>query len=122
MKINSNGEVIARKLIIDADWVDYVFEDWHKRMNWKEKEKFYNLKKHLPGIAPAKQIEKEGLKVGETMTGITLNVEENRLDITDLYKMYLKHDNEIKELKKSNEEKDKKIESLEKENIEKLKK
>ena len=54
-----------------------------------------------------------------------INVEENRLDITDIFKRLEKleksdkeKDVKIKNLKKSNEEKDKKIENLKKDNNE----
>jgi cell division protein FtsB len=47
-----------------------------------------------------KQIEKNGLDVGETMKGVTSNVEENRLDITDLHKRLLKLEKENQKLKK----------------------
>ena len=46
---------------------------------------FYKKNKHLPGIASAKNIVDNGLKITDTMEGMMLNVEENRLDITALF-------------------------------------
>ncbi|MFH1319555.1 MAG: hypothetical protein ABII90_02730, partial [Bacteroidota bacterium] len=89
------GNIKAKEVEVDATWCDYVFDENYERMSWQEKAEFIKENKHLPGIDPGKKIEEEGLSVGKTMAGITLNVEENRLDITDLYKMYyeLKEEN-----------------------------
>ncbi len=113
------GTIWSKEWIVDPDWCDFVFEKNYKRMSWQEKEKFYIKNKHLPGIDPGKKIEKEGLRVSKNIVGITQNVEENRLDITDLFKRVenleksdKEKDEEIKKLKKSNAEKDMEIENL----------
>ena len=68
-------------------------------MSYQEKEKFFKQNKHLQGVSSAKQIEEDGLDIAKTMTGITMNVEENSLDIIALYKMLEDLKNENKELK-----------------------
>lgn len=98
-QLNVCGNIKAKEVEVDASWCDYVFEDDHQRMTWQEKARFIKENKHLPGIDPGKKIEEEGLSVGKTMAGITLNVEENRLDITDLYEMYYELKKENTELK-----------------------
>ena len=105
------GKIKAKELELDfSKWCDYVFEEGYKRMTWKEKELFYKKYNHLPYIAPGWQIVEEGLEMGETIRGVTKNVEENRLDITDLFKR-------VEKLEKSNAEKDKEIEILKKEKV-----
>ena len=88
---------------------DFVFEDNYKRMTYQEKEKWFKEKKHLRGIAPAKETDISGMKAGETISGIIMNVEENSLDIIDLQK-------ENETLKNKNNELEKRIEALEKKN------
>ena len=107
-KLAVNGKIICEELTVELEndncWGDFAFDKNYKRMNWKEKQKYYLKNKHLPGILSAKQIQKDGLIVGETMSGITLNVEENRLDITDLFKMYYELKKEYAEIRKENKE------------------
>jgi len=79
---------------------DFVFEENYKRMNYQEKEKWFKEKKHLRGIAPAKETDISGMKAGETISGIIMNVEENSLDIIDLQKENETLKKEINELKK----------------------
>ena len=61
--------------------------------------------KHLRGIAPEKEIFENGLDISGTLQGLTMNVEEMRLDMIELYKM-------IQEQKKIIEGQHKEIERL----------
>jgi hypothetical protein len=54
----------------------------------------------LPGIDPASVVEKKGLNINKNISGILQNVEEDRLDITALYKIIQQQQKEIDELKK----------------------
>ncbi|MBU0764440.1 MAG: hypothetical protein KJ607_06375 [Bacteroidetes bacterium] len=99
------GTILAKEIIVDeTDWCDYVFKEDYMPMTWNEKEEFYTVNKHLPGIAKAEDIEANGLKTGETMKGMILNIEENRLDITDLYKMLIEQKEELSRIKQENKE------------------
>ncbi len=100
-KLEVCGTIRSKEVIVETNWCDYVFDKEYKRMSWREKEKYILKNKHLPGILPGKEIEKNGLRVGAAMAGITQNVEENVLDIHELYKLYyeLKKENiELKQL------------------------
>jgi hypothetical protein len=68
-------------------------------MTIEEKEKFYLQNKHLPGIDPTSVVSKKGLNVNKNLVGILQNVEEDRLDISSLYKLIEKQNAEIEELK-----------------------
>jgi len=99
--LNVCGTIKAKEIIVDeTDGCDYVFEDDYKRMTPEEKAKYYKEKKHLFGLPSAKEIEKNGLKIGKTMSGLTLNVEELSLDLIDLYKIIIEQKKEIEQLKK----------------------
>jgi len=106
-----NGIIGAKevKVEITSDaWSDFVFDKKYHRMTFLEKEAYYKKEKHLPNIPSAKEIEKGGLTVSTTMAGMTQNIEENTMDIVDLYKM-------MAELKKENQELKKEITGLKKE-------
>lgn len=112
-QINENGDAslcgdfLCKKVKVQTGWCDFVFDENYQRMNYDEKEKFYEKNKHLPNIPSGKEIETTGLDVGDVMKGMIQNIEEDRLDITELYKLVSnlqieneKLQNEIKELKK----------------------
>jgi hypothetical protein len=100
-KLSVNGNMRAKDIIVKTGWSDFVFEDDYVRMNVLEKEAFYKKEKHLPNITSGKEIETNGLQVGETMNGMMQNIEENTLDIADLYKRMLLLEKENSELKAS---------------------
>ena len=82
-------------------------------MNYNEKEKYFQANKHLQGIAPVEETNKKGLKAGETISGIIMNIEENSLDIIELYKENIKQKEQIEELKTENALLKKKFEEFE---------
>ena len=85
-KLDVCGTIRSKEWIVEATGCDFVFEDTYKRMSFEEKDKWFKEKKHLRGIAPASELEKDGMKAGETLSGIIMNVEENSLDLIDIYK------------------------------------
>jgi hypothetical protein len=107
-KLAVNGNIIAEEVFVKLrnGWPDYVFDANYRRMSILEKEKYISENKHLPGIASATEIEKTGIPTGEVMRGMTQNLEENSLEIIELYKMF-------EELKNENEALKKKVEELE---------
>jgi hypothetical protein len=101
-----NSITYAREIKVNtnATWPDYVFDEEYKRMTPLEKENYFKENKHLPGIAPATEIEKDGIPVSETLNGLTKNVEENSLDINLLFKEFYNLKAENEKLKKEIEE------------------
>ena len=72
---------------------DYVFEDDYKLMNLNDLNLFIKANKHLPDVAPAAEMEAEGINVSEMNALLLKKVEELTLYILDLQ-------NQINELKK----------------------
>ncbi|MEX2017024.1 MAG: hypothetical protein WD876_00955 [Candidatus Pacearchaeota archaeon] len=100
-KLEVCGQIHAKEVVIENNsWCDYVFDKNYNRMTWQEKLSFINVNKHLPAIASGKEIETNGLKTGETMQGMMQNIEENTLDVIDLYQIIQKQNQEIELLKK----------------------
>lgn len=81
-------------------WCDFVFDSSYTPMSIEEKEKYYKMNKHLPGIDSAEVIDNKGLNINKNMKGMMQNVEEDRLDITALYKVIKQQQEEIELLKK----------------------
>jgi len=72
---------------------DYVFEDDYNLMNLNDLNSFIKANKHLPDVAPAAEMEAEGINVSEMNALLLKKVEELTLYILDLQ-------NQINELKK----------------------
>lgn len=94
------GELKAKKVKVQTGWCDFVFKPGYEKMSWLEKEAFYTKEGHLPYVVSEKTIEENGLDVGETMSGMMQNIEEDRLDITELFKRMEKIEIENELLKK----------------------
>ncbi len=107
-KLAVNGKIGAKEILIETNsdaWSDFVFEPTYKRLTLLEKEKYYTNEKHLPNITSANEIGTNGLDITKVMSGITQNVEENTLDIVELYK-------QLMDLKKENIELKQKMDGL----------
>lgn len=100
-KLAVNGKIVAKSVYVTmSGWGDFVFEKNYQRMNWQEKRNFFETNKHLPGLAKASEIELNGINMSETLKHVTINVEENSLDIIDLYQRLEKLEAENIQLKK----------------------
>jgi hypothetical protein len=77
-----------------------VFEKDYKLRSIEELENYINENKHLPGIAPASQVEKDGLKVAEMNKAMMEKIEELTLYVIQLSKDNKKLQQEINALKK----------------------
>ena len=89
-----NGSAIFTKAIVklNANWADYVFNDDYELPSLKNLEAFIKVNKHLPGVASAAQVKKEGIDIGNNQTVFLQKIEE-----LSLYA--ISQDKEIRELK-----------------------
>ena len=85
-KLEVNGTIRATEVIVETGWADYVFEENYKLRSIDEMEAFIKENKHLPNIPKASDIEKNGLKVGETNKAMMEKIEELALYIIQLKK------------------------------------
>lgn len=86
-KLFVEGIIRARKLRVDAEnWPDYVFDKGYKLPDLEDLEKFINLNQHLPGIPSAKEVEKNGIDVGNNQALLLKKIEELTLHIIELKK------------------------------------
>jgi hypothetical protein len=89
------GTVKSTEWIVETGWCDFAFSPEYKKMHWLEKKKIYTEKGFLPYMDSGAEIEKNGLR-SHNLKGMMLNIEENRLDISELFE-------ENERLKKENE-------------------
>lgn len=104
-KLAVNGDIFSKKVkVTQSGWPDYVFEKGYRLPTLAEVEKFIQEHKHLPGVVPAAEVEKNGLDIGANQAALLKKIEELTLYIID-------QDKKIQQLEAAN----KKIEELEKE-------
>ncbi|MBW6483930.1 MAG: hypothetical protein K0B10_12840 [Vicingaceae bacterium] len=94
-RVMSDGHIWATELDIKlkTNFPDYVFKANYNLMSIEELEKYIKKHNHLPNIPSAKEIEKNGLSVGEMQVKQMEKIEELTLYIIELKK-------EIEALKK----------------------
>ena len=99
-KLEVCGTIRAKEVRVETGWCDYVFEKDYKLKSIDELDQFINTNKHLPGIAPASEVEKDGLKVGEMNKAMMEKIEELTLYVIQLSKDNKKLQDEINTIKK----------------------
>lgn len=67
----------TKKVKVEATgWADYVFDNDYKLATLKEVEDFIKINKHLPGVPSAKEVEKDGLNLGDNQAVLLKKIEE----------------------------------------------
>lgn len=100
-KLEVCGTIRAKEVRVETGWCDYVFNKTYKLKSLQEVEKYIDEHKHLPGIAPATEVEKDGLKVGEMSKAMMEKIEELTLYVIELNKENKKLQQQVDELKDS---------------------
>ncbi|MBC8172283.1 MAG: hypothetical protein H7X71_00130, partial [Chitinophagales bacterium] len=86
--LSVDGKIMCEELKVQLSesWPDYVFADDYKLMNLYELEKSIQKNNHLPNIPSAKEIETNGIAVGEMQKMMMEKIEELTLYIIELKK------------------------------------
>ncbi len=96
-KLEVNGKIRSKEVIVEATgWPDYVFEADYDLPTLAEIEAFIKANKHLPEVPSAKQVEENGLTLGEMNALLLKKIEELTLHTIAIKK-------EVDTLKKENE-------------------
>ena len=85
-KLSVVGNIRAQEVVVETGWADYVFDENYKLPDLNDVAAHIQQYKHLPGIPSAKEIETNGLKVGEVQTKMMEKIEELTLYIIELKK------------------------------------
>lgn len=101
-KLSVNGKIRATEIKVETGWADFVFEPKYKLRPLSEVERFIKENKHLPDIPSAKEVEKDGVSVGEMEAKLLQKIEELTLYLIEQNKVIESHKLEIDKLKKGN--------------------
>jgi len=98
-KLAVNGNVLAQKLrVTQTDWPDYVFHPSYKLPALKELEDYIKQHQHLPEVPSAKEVEQNGLDVGDNQALLLKKIEELTLYIIEQDKKIESQQNQIQQL------------------------
>ncbi len=102
-KLAVNGTIGAKEVkveITSTTWSDFVFNDEYKLKSLKEVEDYINEKNHLPDIPTTKEVEDNGVNLGEMNSKLLQKIEELTLYMIEQNKKIEDLQNQINELKK----------------------
>ncbi len=85
-KLSVNGNIRSKEVVVESGWADFVFDDTYQLLPLIETENFIKANKHLPGIPAAREIQKDGLNIGEVQMKMMQKIEELTLYIIALKK------------------------------------
>lgn len=87
-KLEVNGAIRSKEIKVEASpWPDYVFEPDYELKSLEETAEFIAANKHLPGIPSAKEIEANGVLLGEMNTLLLKKIEELTLHLIEQQKI-----------------------------------
>ncbi|SDW58126.1 hypothetical protein SAMN05444410_10410 [Hydrobacter penzbergensis] len=87
-KLAVEGTLGARAIKVTQvnPWADYVFNQGYSLLPLSEVEQFIKVNKHLPDVPSAKEVNENGIDVGDTQTLLLKKIEELTLYVIDLEK------------------------------------
>ena len=101
-KLAVAGDMIAERVVVKlkTTWPDYVFSNSYQLTDLKEIEKYIKINSHLPDIPSDKEVEKNGVDVGDINTKLLKKIEELTLYLIQIQKTNEMQTTEIEMLKK----------------------
>jgi len=102
-KLAVNGNILATEIKVQAaPWPDYVFSKNYKLPALQSIEKHIKKEGYLPDMPSAKEVESNGINVGEMNAKLLKKIEELTLYIIDQNKELLNQKDQLNNLKKDN--------------------
>jgi hypothetical protein len=99
-KLAVNGIIRSKEIKVEAsNWPDYVFDEGYKVGTLKALESYIKANKHLPDMPTAKDIESNGLELGEMVKVQQKKIEELTLYLISLDKKFSALELENRKLK-----------------------
>ncbi|MEL4307261.1 hypothetical protein [Joostella sp. CR20] len=103
-KLAVNGKIHTQEVKVDVDgWSDFVFENDYNLPTLDEVERHIQEKGHLQDIPSAKEVEQNGIHLGEMNAKLLQKIEELTLYVIELKKQNDLQQKEINKLKRLNE-------------------
>jgi hypothetical protein len=85
--LSANGKITTKEVEVTlTGWPDYVFGKDYKLTPLTEVEQYIGEHKHLPGVSSAKELESNGVQLGEMNKVLMQKVEELTLYVIELQK------------------------------------
>jgi hypothetical protein len=116
-RLDVNGPIRANEVVVNTNGADFVFDSTYSLRSLPELETFIKQNKHLPEMAPAKEMQENGVSAGEMQAKLLQKIEELTLYVIEMKKENekLKNDKESQEseLKQALINLEKRINSLE---------
>ena len=101
-KLSVNGNIKAKKLIVtQTGWADYVFDKNYTLMPVDSLSTYINTHKHLPEMPTTKDVQDNGVDVGNNQTLLLKKIEELTLYIIEQHKQLAQQNERIQKLEKS---------------------
>lgn len=85
-RLSVDGKVRAHAIKVYTDWADFVFEKGYQLPTLEEVESYINENGHLKGIPSAKEVEENGIELGEMNKLLLQKIEELTLHVINLNK------------------------------------
>ena len=90
-KLSVNGKIRAHEVKVEtSNWPDYVFEEGYPIGKLEELESYIKTHKHLPDMPSAKEVETNGISLGEMVKLQQQKIEELTLHLIDKDKQLIK--------------------------------
>ncbi|MBB6498237.1 hypothetical protein [Pedobacter cryoconitis] len=98
-KLSVNGSIRAKAIKVESqNWPDYVFDEDYKVNSLLEVEQFIKTNKHLPEMPSAKEVDANGIELGEMNKLLLKKIEELTLHLIDQQKTINKQGKQIEQL------------------------
>ncbi len=111
-KLDVEGKVRADEITVNTSGADFVFENGYNLRPLNEVEAFVKENKHLPDVAPAAEMQTNGVSVGEMNAKLLQKVEELTLYLIEQGKISKEFKQELKNQKQINAQLQHEIELL----------
>jgi hypothetical protein len=99
-KLDVLGTIRAQELKVDMQGADFVFEEGYRLLSLGELETFIQEHQHLPEVAPAEEMQKNGVNQSEMNQKLLQKIEELTLYVIDLKKENLIQQKELERIKR----------------------
>ena len=99
-RLTVNGTILAKEVKVETEWADFVFDKNYQLPSLLEVEKYILQNGHLPGIPTEKEVEVNGVNLGEMNVKLLQKVEELTLYLIQIEREKKERDTLIEELKK----------------------
>ncbi|AZI24052.1 hypothetical protein EA772_01340 [Pedobacter sp. G11] len=100
-KLAVNGNIRAKEIKVETtNWPDYVFDEGYKIEKLGTLESYIKTNKHLPEMPSAKEVESEGVELGDIIKRLLKNQEELTLHLIEKNKEIINLEKRLSDLER----------------------